>query len=205
MKKQPEITEKTRDVFINVFCELYIKKPIERISVKEIADIAGYNRSTFYEYFSDIYELLEYIENDLLNYIKEELINKNSSTISIENALNCFENKNHILYMSTLLSDYGSFRFLERLKSEIPIDEIILNYTKDDSLTPYLTEFYITTALSLFRLWIRRNKDLSIDELSFLAHNLFVSGMSYITGLEKNLTYISKVYLTRTTKKTFTI
>ena len=182
MKKQPEITEKTRDAFINVFCELYSKKPIERISVKEVADIAGYNRSTFYEYFSDIHELLGYIENDLLNYIKDELLVKNSSTINIGNALNCFENKNHMLYMNTLLGDYGSIRFLDRLKSEIPLDKLMQNYTKDDSITPYLTEFYISTSLSLFRLWIRRQKDISLDELSILAHNLFAKGMSFIAG-----------------------
>jgi AcrR family transcriptional regulator len=70
MKKQPQITEKTRQTFINVFCELYSQKPIEKISVQEITNKAGYNRSTFYQYFTDIYELLDFVENDLLNYIK---------------------------------------------------------------------------------------------------------------------------------------
>lgn len=52
MKKQPQITEKTRQKFIEVFCELYSQKPIEKISVQEIANNSGYNRSTFYQYFT---------------------------------------------------------------------------------------------------------------------------------------------------------
>lgn len=64
MKKQPQITEKTRQVFIEVFCELYSQKPIEKISVQEIAKISGYNRSTFYQYFTDLYDLLDSVEND---------------------------------------------------------------------------------------------------------------------------------------------
>lgn len=76
MKKQPQITEKTRQTFVGVFCELYSQKPIEKISVQEIANKSGYNRSTFYQYFTDIYELLDALENDLLNDIKEELAKK---------------------------------------------------------------------------------------------------------------------------------
>lgn len=75
MKKQPEITEKTRQAFIDVFCELYSQKPIEKISVQDIASKAGYNRSTFYQHFADIYELLDSVESDLLSYMKEELAN----------------------------------------------------------------------------------------------------------------------------------
>jgi len=51
MKKQPEITEKTKQSFISVFCELYCQKPIEKITVQEIANKSGYNRSTFYQDF----------------------------------------------------------------------------------------------------------------------------------------------------------
>jgi AcrR family transcriptional regulator len=107
VKKQPQITEKTRQMFINVFCELYSKKPIEKISAQEIANRAGYNRSTFYQYFTDIYELLNFIENDLLNYIKEELANKDLSTNTVQNAIHCLEKKEYLSVPNALLGDYG--------------------------------------------------------------------------------------------------
>ncbi|MFD1907900.1 TetR/AcrR family transcriptional regulator [Paenibacillus rhizoplanae] len=70
MNKQPQVTEKTRQRFIEVFVSYTAKKPIEKISIQEIANRSGYNRSTFYQYFTDIYELLDAVENNLLHDIK---------------------------------------------------------------------------------------------------------------------------------------
>ncbi|MFC6651830.1 TetR/AcrR family transcriptional regulator [Paenibacillus rhizoplanae] len=81
MNKQPQVTEKTRQRFIEVFCELYSQKPIEKISIQEIANRSGYNRSTFYQYFTDIYELLDAVENNLLHDIKQNLLIKSCRCI----------------------------------------------------------------------------------------------------------------------------
>ena len=178
MKKQPEITDKTRQRFIDVFCDIYSKKPIEKISIQEIANNAGYNRSTFYQYFTDIYELLDYVETDLLNYIKKELAKEAKSENTVKNVLHCFEKESHIAALNALFGDYGSARFLERLKREIPVDKWALNFPKDSAKTPYLLEFYISTAISLLRLWFRRQKDLPSDELFELVQNLYTGGIS---------------------------
>lgn len=57
MKKQPQITEQTKACLREAFWTLYTKKPIEKISIKEITDLAGYNRGTFYLYYKDVYDL----------------------------------------------------------------------------------------------------------------------------------------------------
>ncbi len=51
-----------------------MKKPIEKISIRELTDTAGYNRTTFYNYFSDIYDVLDYIENSSIRYVKKNII-----------------------------------------------------------------------------------------------------------------------------------
>ncbi len=178
MKKQPEITEKTRQIFIDVFCELYSQKPIEKISIQEIANKAGYNRSTFYQYFTDIYELLDFVENDLLSYIKEELANKELSTYTVQNALHCLDNREYLTVLNALLGDHGSIRFLERLKREINLGRLDLNFPQNNSITPYLIEFHISTSLSLFRLWLQRQKDLSPEEFFKLVDNLYTKGVT---------------------------
>lgn len=178
MKKQPETTEKTRRNFIDVFCELYSQKPIEKISIQEIANKAGYNRSTFYQYFTDIYELLDFVENDLLSYIKEELANNELSTYNVQNALHCLEDREHLSVLKALLGDYGSLRFLERLKREMTLDRLDLSLPSNHSITPYLIEFHISTSLSLFRLWLQREKDLSPEEFFGLMDNLYTKGIT---------------------------
>lgn len=47
MKKQPQITEQTKDKLRSAFWTLYSSKPIDKITIKEITDLAGYNRGTF--------------------------------------------------------------------------------------------------------------------------------------------------------------
>ena len=71
--KHREMREFTRQAIMDAFWALYRERPIEKISVKEVCDRAGYNRSTFYEYFTDTYSVLEAIEEDLLDYARVKL------------------------------------------------------------------------------------------------------------------------------------
>ena len=176
MKKQPEITEKTRQSFIGVFCELYCQKPIEKITVQDIANKSGYNRSTFYQYFTDVYDLLSFVENDVLDYIREKL--KNKEQADSRDIFLLFEEKR--AYLNALLGDYGNIRFIEKLKGEFFSHGQKYCIPKDNSLTPYLLEFLISTSFSLLRLWQRRQKDLPPDELFSLIDMLFTSGISSV-------------------------
>ncbi|MFH5183431.1 TetR/AcrR family transcriptional regulator [Paenibacillus sp. TAB 01] len=129
-------------------------------------------------YFTDIYELLESVETDLLNDLKKELANKELSKHTVQDTLYCLDNREHPLILNALLGDYGSTRFLKRLKKEITLDQLELNVPQNHSLTPYFIEFYLTTSLSLFRLWIQRQKDLSSEEFFKLVENLYSRGIT---------------------------
>lgn len=169
MKKQPEITGQTRKNIIRAFCRLYEEKPIEKISVKDVIALAGYNRSTFYVYFSDIYALLEYIENDVIDYIKNGFDSKTKSQIDL---LNLFAAKED--YLKVLLGTFGCIHFQDRLKTEFLKTSKLTE--SEDNLQPYVSEFHLTVSLSMYRLWLKRGKDLSTDELASLIHTLYISG-----------------------------
>lgn len=66
MHKSPKITDATRQAFLEAFCILCNKKPVGKITIKEITAKAGYNRCTFYQYFHDVYDLLAYIEDEVI-------------------------------------------------------------------------------------------------------------------------------------------
>lgn len=59
--------QKTRNSIFSAFIELRAKKPIEKITVKELADKAKISKQTFYLHFKDIYDLSEYLENDAIS------------------------------------------------------------------------------------------------------------------------------------------
>ncbi len=63
----------TKKNFYKAFWELYKVNDISRISVVNVTKHAGYNRSTFYEYFIDIYDLLDQLEQVMIDEFCEIL------------------------------------------------------------------------------------------------------------------------------------
>lgn len=49
----------TKQALIASFMNIAAKKPIEKITVRDITEDCGLNRNTFYYYFSDVYRLIE--------------------------------------------------------------------------------------------------------------------------------------------------
>ena len=66
MRKRPERTEQTKADLKEAFWRLYTEMPIEKITVGQVSDLAGYNRGTFYLHYRDLYDLLGSIEGSLL-------------------------------------------------------------------------------------------------------------------------------------------
>lgn len=58
--------EKTRYAIKNAFMELRAKKPLEKISVKELCEIANINKSTFYSHYEDIHALSDALEYEMV-------------------------------------------------------------------------------------------------------------------------------------------
>ncbi len=61
--------QRTRKNIINAFLTLRAKRPLEKISVKELAELAQINKATFYLHYRDIYDLSETLENELIENI----------------------------------------------------------------------------------------------------------------------------------------
>ena len=47
------------------FISLLQQKPLNKITVKEVCELAEINRATFYKYYADAYDLLEQLEADI--------------------------------------------------------------------------------------------------------------------------------------------
>lgn len=58
--------DKTRKSITNSFLELRSKKPIEKISIKELCEKAMISKSTFYSHYLDIYDLSEQLEDEVI-------------------------------------------------------------------------------------------------------------------------------------------
>ena len=56
----------TKMVLKKALLELMQHKPVNKITVKEICERAELNRATFYAHYSDCFDLLESIEEELI-------------------------------------------------------------------------------------------------------------------------------------------
>lgn len=66
MNKYESMRAQTRATIRSAFWQLYTQKEIGRITVNDVISACGVNRSTFYRYYSDLYQILEEIEQELL-------------------------------------------------------------------------------------------------------------------------------------------
>lgn len=65
--------ERTKRNIKEAFLKLRKEKPLEKITVKELAELAFINKATFYSHYRDIYDLSEQLENEAVESIIESL------------------------------------------------------------------------------------------------------------------------------------
>lgn len=66
------MSQLTKKAIVNSFIKLLNKKPLDKITVKDIVEECGINRNTFYYHFSDIKELTIYTFNTQISEAADE-------------------------------------------------------------------------------------------------------------------------------------
>ena len=170
----------TRQNLIDAFCILAEKKPVPKITIRELVDKAGYNRGTFYKYFQDIYDVSEQVEGVVIDGVKENFRHKITPENFEQTFLEAFTNIQHerAIYFNVLLSPANQTRFTEKLIAEIsPTFMKTFNLSPDDMRSKYLTEIYFGTVLSAVKIWIRDGRKISAEELSKFLGEILSGGV----------------------------
>jgi AcrR family transcriptional regulator len=181
MHKQPELTEQTRQNLIEAFWSLYTTKRIDKITVKEISNMAGFNRGTFYEYFQNVYELLEYIENLALPTLDElpPLIDVNSnSPVLLSSFLNLYQEK--FRYYNHLLGDNGDPAFQRKLKNSLK-STIIRALEKKENIdlveVDFLLEYILSGMIGILIYLFQQEPNLPVEKIVSLQKALMKGDM----------------------------
>lgn len=163
MKKNPEITAQTRQNLMDAFWELYAQKRMETITVKEIAEKAGYNRGTFYVYFGSVYEVLGEIENTLIP-TAEELPGipaaLGQAGLPLEYFMEFYEKNQK--YYSVLLGENGDPAFAAKLKQAVKsvVAKLVYDTIDIDALElDYLLEYTLSGMVGIMSYWFSQGKN----------------------------------------------
>lgn len=181
MHKKPEITEQTKNNLQQAFWSVYGKKPIEKISIKEITDLAGYNRGTFYLYYQDIYDILDQSENEILMKI-DNILKKNLGEIVELNLSGLITSVMELVhpysdYSTILLGDNGDPKFASKLKELLRPFLLKGFLSKVEDYTDYqrelLEEFWLSGMLGIVQKWTF-DPQISLEELiSFIIPSIY--------------------------------
>lgn len=176
MNKQPAITEQTKKNLMESFWSIYSHKKIEQITVKEISEKAGYNRGTFYEYFVDVYDVLELIENALIPGVDELPPIENPASdigiIQLDMFMKLYEKNNS--YYAVLLGENGDPAFASKLKKAVkPIIRESFKLNDISSIeTDYILEYILSAMIGIMGYWFNENKSLPAEKLISLIYDL---------------------------------
>lgn len=160
-------------------------KPLDKITVVDIAEDCQVNRQTFYYHFQDIYDLVEWI---FLNEATELLGEKNTRETWPEALQRLFhyiiENKSLILntyrsagrdHLTNYLYDV-TFRFLLEI-----VEEEAANMSVNEEDKRFIADFYKYALVGMTLDWIRRgmreDPDQVIERLAVMMHGNIVAAL----------------------------
>lgn len=158
------------------------KKSLEYITVREICEEAGVNRSTFYLHYEDIGDLLEettrYLLNDFLSYFSTELKSVSLNYMECElDELIFINNKYLTPYLtyikdnkeifSTVLSNSKTFNFeyIHGKMFENIYIPILERFGYPIESRNYIVRFYLNGINAIVVEWLKSGCNISIEEI----------------------------------------
>lgn len=186
MKKQPEITNATRSRIIDAFWILYKEKSIDKITVADITAITGNNRSTFYHYFQDVYDVLEQIEKDLLSevsrdvqrFLTNKVFEEGRRDINILYSISMPIFKKNEDKIFTLVGKNGDPKFTDEFRSRMRGMLIMFwGLPKDTEHLDYLIDYTYSAMIGLMTKWYENGNDLNDEAFFKLAQDLLANGV----------------------------
>ncbi len=181
----------TKDKIKQAFWEtLKNNNNIDNITVKEVTSIAHINRSTFYNYYFDMNDLISEVEDEVINKLMENVTNYlKDNELTLESWTQLFkylflEYEDNIYF---LLIKNNDVRLYHKLRSKfIPLMTSSGLIKNDIEHLDYLIAFMFNSISGLLIRWYENDKDISADELINLLTNLFKNGFySYINDSVK--------------------
>ena len=174
---------KTKHAIYKAFVELLNEKDVNQITITDIAKKANINRKTFYNYYSDAYEVMEEIEN-----LTVEAFINNMGTVEFTNMAD-FLTEIFIKFTETVNKDLEFFNLLFKTNNRsfliVKIVEALKEYVQkrieesnelDMRRFEVVSNFYLSGVLSVYMNWFMNNYDQSIEEISALLTELVLHG-----------------------------
>ena len=189
MKTRPNQTEDTKETIKSAFFKIYKEKNISRITVNDIVTAAGYNRSTFYRYFTDVYDVLEQIEKEILDQfdMRFDQITRCARRMDMKEIIKytlapC---KVYNKYLAVLLGANGDPTFQAELKEKaknVLSKQMAIRYGTADVMGEFYLEYCVSGLLSSTRMWYEQDSAMDINDYISMMYVVLTEPLDIFNG-----------------------
>ncbi|URZ04588.1 TetR/AcrR family transcriptional regulator [Clostridium felsineum] len=179
-KREDRRIKYTKKVIKQSLIDLLKNRPIDKVTVTDICKTADINRSTFYTHYSNPYNLLESIENELFEKVKKS-IGTNEIETTVNEIFNAIANNKELF--KVLFSSHKDYRFLIKFfgtlyNNSIETFKSYFNVECGIDLE-YLYRYIITGSAAISYTWIKNGLKESPDEMGSLVNKLIRHTMDF--------------------------
>lgn len=176
--------------FLTAFWKLYERNEIEKISIRELCQAAGYNRTTFYVYYDDIYDLLDKAIESIFLPIREEIIRRidfsRALQVSAFGEIFLQALRKEDTHIELLFKRHHYLLLGEKLKKEwmALLREKYSGREVDFSFLEYVLEYQLSAVMGVIKYWLQTGKKLSQQELVRRIYRISENGVFSIVREE---------------------
>ncbi len=183
-EKEDRRIRKTKKAMTDALAGLLLEKPLNNISVREIAEVADINRGTFYLHYRDVYDMAEKLQNEIFEKFNEildnhEPQNDQDSLFPIITEVFQLLSENADL-AKVLIGKNGDPAFLDKLKNVLHEKcfvnaQKLLNIKNDDEFH-YFYHYIISGCAGICSAWLNSGMKETPLEMARFTESFIVDG-----------------------------
>jgi len=182
---------KTKKQLRSALTSLLLEKDISRITVRDVAELADVNRGTFYAHYSDVYDLLGQLENELMEHL-EELGKKHDARRADGKSFNYLTDLfqlageySDLFYTLYCRSGDSNFRktMFNLLKYQYLYEYLSIFGGGESERLDYCASFIVSGMCTLAEVWIENGMLESPEEMANLGGELVMNGLRIVNGI----------------------
>lgn len=178
-KKKDRRVRRTQKMLRSALVELMQQKRVQDITVREIADLADFNRGTFYLHYKDVFDMLDQIERELIEELEALLLKFRPPDVE-ENMVPMLKKifeflKENADIGRVLLGPNGDLSFVTRIKHIVRgrfTEWSSVVKAADAVYFDYFSSYIVSGFVGLFGTWLDHDMEESPEEMAELAKRM---------------------------------
>ncbi len=149
----------TKKILSDSLVTILAKKPVDKITIKDIVGECDLTRQTFYNYFSDIYELVEWTASEVADRVLSNVSDYENWQRGFYNVMIEIKN-NQDLVMNTYQSIYRDLleKYIYRVIYSyiiVVVERQAVGMSVDQKHKDFIAHFYSLAFISLIFEWVK--------------------------------------------------